>query len=146
MEKDFFQQDIFGNTVKVILETEEIDVLGPQARSEFNIFALTDAIGARKKRDAWVLYQKALLAGLSPDEVFFKLFWQFKTMLLASRTKTAQEAEMKDYPYSKAKGFLQNFKPGEVEKLLESLVAEYHQARRGEGEIETAVEKIILRL
>jgi hypothetical protein len=112
----------------------------------FNIFSLTDAIGARKKRDAWVLYHKALASGMAPEEVFFKLVWQVKTMLIAQKTKTAEEAEMKSFPYGKAKGFLRNFKSGELEKFSGSLVKGYHQARRGEGEIETLVEKALLRL
>lgn len=112
----------------------------------FNVFALTDAIGARKKRDAWVLYHKALASGMVPEEVFFKLVWQVKTMLLAQKTKTAEEAEMKSFPYSKAKGFLRNFKPGELEKLSQDLVRGYHEIRRGNGEAETLVEKTLLSL
>lgn len=112
----------------------------------FNIFSLTDAIGARKKRDAWVLYQKALASGMVPEEVFYKLVWQVKTMLVADATSSAAEADMKAFPYSKAKGFLKNFKSGELQKLSEDLVLGYHKARRGEGEIETLVEKTLLRL
>lgn len=112
----------------------------------FNIFALTDAIGARKKRDAWVLYQKALASGMVPEEIFWKLVWQAKTMLIAERTKTVAETDMKPYPYQKAKEFLRNFKAGEVEKLSESLMLGYHKARRGEGEIECLVEKTLLSL
>ncbi len=112
----------------------------------FNIFALTDAIGARKKRDAWVLYQKALTSGLVPEEVFYKLVWQTKTMLVAENTKSVAETEMKPFPYNKAKSFLKNFKPGELQKMSEALVLGYHRARRGEGEIETLVEKLLLSL
>lgn len=132
--------------IRVVPEGEEIDAIGPQARSDFNIFALTDAIGARRKRDAWVLYQKALASGMVPEEVFYKLVWQVKTMLIASRTKTAEEADMKSFPYSKAKGFLKNFETSELVNLSESLVLGYHKARRGEGEIETLVEKTLLSL
>ena len=120
--------------------------LSPSARAPFNIFALTDAIGARKKRDAWVLYQKALASGMAPEEVFYKLVWSFKTMNLVAKTKTPEEADMKAYPYSKAKGFLKNYKNEEIEKFSENLVLGYHRARRGEGEIETLVEKTLLRL
>ncbi len=112
----------------------------------FNIFALTDAIGARSKRDAWVLYQKALASGMVPEEVFYKLMWQLKTMLTVKKTKSVTETDMKPFPYNKAKGFLKNFKEGELEKISESLVLGYHSARRGEGEIETLVEKTLLRL
>src|SRR3989344_3812871 len=94
----------------------------------FNIFALTDAIGARKKRDAWVLYQKALAQGLLPEDVFFRvLIWQVKSMLLASKTKGVSETDMKPFPYNKAKGFSKNFKDGEIEKLSEDLILGYHK-------------------
>ncbi|MEK7227642.1 MAG: hypothetical protein AAB641_02010 [Patescibacteria group bacterium] len=116
-------------------------------RQPFNIFTLTDAIGARKKRDAWVLYQKALASGMSAEDVFFRaVIWQVKNMLIASKTKNAGETDMKPYPYSKAKGFLKNFKPGELEGLSEELVLGYHAVRKGKGETETLIEKIILRL
>lgn len=146
MNEEFFQHDIFGNLIKVVVEDDEVDGISPQARSDFNIFALTDAIGARKKRDAWVLYQKALAAGMVPEEVFYKLVWQVKTMLVAKRTKSAEEADMKAFPYNKARGFLRNFKEGELEKFSEDLVLGYHDARKGVGEIETLVEKMLLRL
>ncbi|KKW14400.1 MAG: hypothetical protein UY54_C0019G0005 [Parcubacteria group bacterium GW2011_GWA2_50_10b] len=147
MDEEFFQQDIFGNTVKVVLENpEDEDAIGPKARGDFNVFTLTDAIGARHKRDAWVLYRKALASGMAAEEVFFKVFWQVKTMMVASKTKTAEEAEMKPFPYSKAKGFLKNFSQEELQNLSAELVAGYHQARRGEGEIETLVEKQLLKL
>lgn len=144
--EEFFQRDIFGNLIKVVLETEEVDAIGPQARSDFNVFALTDAIGARKKRDAWVLYQKALASGMVAEEIFYKLVWQIKTMLIATKTKSVSETDMKDFPYNKAKSFLNNFKPGEIEKMSEDLMLGYHRARRGETEIETLVEKTLLRL
>jgi uncharacterized protein YdaT len=53
---------------------------------------------------------------------------------------------MKPFPYNKAKGFLRNFKEEEIEKFSENLIEGYHRARRGEGEIETLVEKTLLRL
>lgn len=142
---EMYSTDLFGNAVVVPKEEEE-ELIGPKARAEFNIFALTDAIGARKKRDAWVLYMKALAAGMAPEEVFYKLVWQAKTMLIAQNTKSVAETEMKPYPYSKAKEFLRNFKPGEVEKFSEDLVLGYHRARRGLGEVETLVEKTLLML
>ncbi len=142
---EMYSSNLFGEEVKVP-KLEDEDLIGSKARGEFNIFALTDAIGARKKRDAWVLYQKALASGMAPEEIFWKLVWQSKTMLIAQNTKSVTETEMKPFPYNKAKGFLKNFKPGEIEKFSESLVIGYHQARRGKGEIETLVEKTLLRL
>jgi len=148
MTDEFYHKDIFGTVVDVNLGEvlEEDKPLLDKKGGEFNIFGLTDALGARDKKHAWILYQKALSAGLSAEEVFFKLFWQVKSMLIASRTKSVSETDMKPFPYSKAKSFLKNFKSGELEKLSENLVTGYYQARRGEGEIETLVEKMLLKL
>jgi len=148
MEEEFYHRDIFGTIVDINLSAVEVadKPLLDKEGKEFNIFALTDALGARKKKEAWILYQKALAAGLSAEEIFFKLFWQVKSMLIAARTRNVGETDMKTFPYNKAKSFLKNFKSGELEKLSENLVTGYTLARRGEGEIETLIEKIILRL
>jgi hypothetical protein len=143
---EMYSSNLFGEKVEAPKADEGEDLTGPKARADFNIFALTDAIGARKKRDAWVLYQKALASGMAPEEVFYKLVWQSKTMLIAKNTGSVAETDMKPFPYGKAKGFLNNFKPGEIERLSESLVLGYHKARRGEGEIECLVEKTLLSL
>jgi len=141
---EMYSANLFGE----VMDTPKVeeDLIGPKARADFNIFALTDAIGAKKKRDAWVLYMKAIASGMAPEEIFWKLVWQGRTMLIAKNTKSVAETDMKPYPYQKAKEFLRNFKAGEVEKFSENLVLGYHKARRGEGEIETLVEKTLLKL
>ena len=153
MTEEFYHKDIFGTVVDMNLTGEERSDLNTRSqgltlvsRREFNIFALTDALGARQRKEAWILYQKALSAGLSAEEIFFKIVWQVKSMLIASRTRNVGETEMKAFPYNKAKSFLKNFKSGELKKLSESLVVGYHRARRGEVEIETLVEKLLLGL
>jgi len=148
MADEFYHKDIFGTVVDVNLgaiEEDEKPLLDKKGR-EFNIFALTDALGAKKKKEAWILYQKALAAGLSAEEVFFKIVWQVKSMLIASKTKSVAETDMKAFPYSKAKSFLKNFSTSELQNLSENLVIGYHQARIGKGEIETLVEKMLLSL
>ncbi|MEX0932405.1 MAG: hypothetical protein WDZ61_00730 [Parcubacteria group bacterium] len=148
MDQEFYHKNIFGDVVDIDLAFEEgeEDLVGPKGRSDFNIFALTDAVGARDKRNAWVLYRKALASGLAPEEVFYKVVWQVKSLLLAKNTSSATEAGMKPYPYSKAQGYLRNFHEGELENLSQNLVIGYHNARRGKGEMETFVEKTLLRL
>ncbi|MEK9171804.1 MAG: hypothetical protein AAB782_01030 [Patescibacteria group bacterium] len=150
MTDEFYHKNIFGTVVDINFGAAEEPSFAKategQGRKEFNIFTLTDALGARKRKKAWILYQKALSAGLSAEEIFFKLFWQVKSMLIASRTKNAEETDMKAFPYNKAKSFLKNFKPGELEKLSESLVVGYHRACRGKSEVEILVEKLLLSL
>jgi hypothetical protein len=69
-----------------------------------------------------------------------------KTLLTAQKTNSVAETDMKPFPYNKAKSSLKNFKPGELEQMSEALVLGYHAVRRGEGEMETLVEKMLLRL
>ena len=144
--EEFYHKDIFGTTVDISLGEEEESSVGSKAKVDFNIFTLTDAFGARKKREAWVLYRQALSKGVSSEEVFWKLVWQVKTLLLADRTKNAEEADMKVFPYNKAKSFLKHWKKGELENLSENLVVGYHQTRLGKEEMETFIEKTILNL
>jgi hypothetical protein len=146
---EFYHKDIFGTVVDLNLgQAEEDEEKLPLDKKghEFNIFALTDALGARDKKRAWILYQQALGAGISAEEVFFKIVWQVKSMLIALKTKSINETDMKPFPYSKAKLFLKNFKFEELEKLSEDLVISYHKARQGVGEIETSIEKLLLGL
>jgi len=152
MADEFYHKNIFGTVVDVNLGGERSDLntdsqgLTLRSRAEFNVFALADALGSRKRKEAWILYQKALAAGVSAEEIFFKLVWQVKSMLMASRTKDVSETDMKIFPYNKAKSFLKNFQFGELEKLSESLVIGHILARRGQGEIETLIEKTLLSL
>ena len=146
MEEEFYHQDIFGTIVDVnrAVEDEESDLVGKKSLPDFNVFAFTDALAERNKKQAWILFQKALLAGVSAEEMFFKAVWIVRTMLLASRTKDFTETDMKVFPYNKAKRSLKNWKAGELESLSEKFVIGYHEARRGNAEIETMLEKILL--
>lgn len=148
IHEEFYSTNLFGEPTGGERQGLKSDSQGLalKSRPEFNIFALTDAIGSRNKREAWVLYHKALASGMVPEEVFYKLVWQIKTMMLASKTRSPEEADMKSFPYNKAKGFLRNFKPGELEKISENLVRGYHEVRRGNEETETFVEKTLLGL
>lgn len=155
MTEEFYHKNIFGDVVDVDLglaggERSDLNTdsqgLTLGGRTDFNVFTFTDAVGAKQKKQAWILFRKALSVGVSAEEIFYKLVWQIKSMLIASKIKSAEEADMKTFPYNKAKGFLKNFKPDELEALSEKLVVGYHSVRRGEGEMETFVEKTLLSL
>jgi len=147
MDSEFYHKNIFDEVVDADFAPEaDADSIGPKARAEFNIFAFTDAIGARKKKDAWVLYQKALASGMAAEEIFWKVVWQMKSLLLAKRTNSSMESGQNAFVYQKAKSFIRNFKDDELENLSESLVIGYHNARRGKGEIDGLIEKTLLNL
>ena len=148
--EEFYHANLFGEVVNIdlgLVEEEEDEKLPLDKRGrEFNIFAFTDALGARDKKRAWILYEQALSAGVSAEEVFWKVIWIVKSMMLASRTASVVETEMKEFPYKKAKGFSKNFSPSELQNLSTDLVIGYHNAHRGKGEVETLIEKLILKL
>ncbi len=115
-------------------------------KPEFNIFSLTDAFGRRDKKNLWVLYQKAVASGAVPEEIHGILFWQLKSMLLAVTAKTAGEAGVAPFVFTKAKSFLKNYTPEELKTLSSKLVHMYHDAHRGIHDFEIALERLILTL
>lgn len=146
MAEEFYGKNLFGEVVSLGLKDPDEKEVVEKAGKEFNIFPLTDAIGGRDKRNAWKIYEQALASGMSADEIFWRIMWGVKALLLAERTESAEESGLNPFVYRKSKGFLKNWKEGEVEKLSESLVVGYHNVRRGVGEMETMIEKTILNL
>lgn len=150
MAEEFYSKNLFGEEVNVGLlnETEEEPARTAEGFQSggFNIFPLTDAIGERDKRKAWVVYEQALNSGMVADEIFWRVMWGVKALLLTYKTSSAEESGLNPFVYKKSKSFLKNWKLEELENLSESLVVGYHNARRGVGEMETMIEKIILSL
>ena len=138
-----------GDKLKKFSEkVQEFELKGLQTKTKekFNIFALADVLGRRDKKSLWVLYQKALREGFKLEEIIGTLFWQVKSMILASRVKTAKEAGMNPYPFSKAKSFLKNWKEVELKNLSSKFVSLYHDSHRGLSDFEIALEILILRM
>lgn len=115
-----------------------------QAASEFNSFALADAVAARDKKLSWVLYQKALLAGKSPEEISGLMFWQLKNLLLAKCGGTADALGMKPFVYTKSQALAKKWELSELKALSASLVTATHEPRRGIIDADLSLEQIIL--
>ena len=113
-------------------------------RPRFNVFDLADAFGKKDKKGLWVLFQKALKAGVESEQIHGTLFWQVKNMALAMECTDAKEAGMKDFPFMKAKKYAVNFSEEEIKKFALKLVSVYHDARSGGPELEIGLEKWIL--
>jgi DNA polymerase III delta subunit len=124
----------------------EITECAKDAAARFNTFALADALARRDKKSLWILYLRALHAGISVEEIIGVLFWQIKSIRLAERTRSAAEAGMKEFPYKKAKAAISVFKGGEADRLSRVLVGIYHNGHRGNEEGDLALEKLILTL
>ena len=111
---------------------------------EFNTFSLAEALASRDKRGLWTKLHQARQAGESSEAIIGILQWQLKALVLASRTKSAEEAEMKDFPYQKAKRALVNFKEGDIEHLTRTLIAVYHDGHGGKRNLNDALEAWVL--
>jgi len=112
--------------------------------NEFNVFALTDAFGKKNKKQTWVLLQKALNKGSSPEELHGLLFWQVKNIILAKCSASASDAGLNPFVFKKAQSFSSNFKEEELTVLSSELVDMYHRARMGGVELPVALEKFVL--
>ncbi len=120
------------------------DKKGGKKRPEFDIFSLTDAFGRRNRKKLWVLFQQAVASGAVPEEIHGILFWQVKSILLAHACKTAEEAEVKPYTWSKAQSFAKNWSEAELKTLSSKLITMYHDSHRGIHDFEIALEKMVM--
>jgi len=115
-------------------------------RSEYNMFALADALTMRDKRGLWVGYEGAIRAGLAPESICGTLHWAVRAMLAASRTRTPEEAGLKPYPFEKACRGAARFSRDELSLFSRSLIALYHDAHRGRHDLHLALERWVLGL
>lgn len=125
-------------------KTEEFLLKSQIKKNEFNIFALSDALGAKDRKHLWALLIAALRGGSAPEEIHGTLWWQLKTIMIVRKSKIAEEAGLKPFPYSKAKSFSKNWSDDELSSALTSLVSMYHQAHRGECDLSISLERFAL--
>ncbi len=112
---------------------------------DFNIFALTDALGARDRRQLWALFAKSQFREIAAEEISGVLFWQAKAMLLAGEEgATAASTGLSPFVFGKAKNYAKNYSPKELRELSSRLVSIYHDAHRGLHDFPIALERLAL--
>lgn len=111
---------------------------------DFNIFVLGDALGEKKFMNAWVLYRKALEKGLEVESILGTIFWQMKSILLASRSSSASEAGLSPFVFNNCKRFARNYSTAELENTLRKLITIYHDGHRGLVDMEVGVERWVV--
>lgn len=149
----FLEDDINTETINILKENAEKifyfkNETDKKGTREFNVFSVTDAFGRRDRKSAWILYQKAVLAGASPEELHSMLFWQIKNILLAKKWSDggASLAGMKPFVFNKAKSFARNFSEKEIMELSSKFIDVYHKSRKGLVSFDEALEKLILEI
>ncbi|MDE2038343.1 MAG: hypothetical protein KGI69_03960 [Patescibacteria group bacterium] len=143
-----------GASLKKEVEAHADKAVETEARSgarafgseEPNAFALADAVGSRDAAKAWALYRQAIDAGIGSENIIGTLFWQAKSMAVAARAKSAAEAGLSPFVYSKAKRFASRYSQEELGRLLSELVSIYHDSHRGARDAELSLEAALLKL
>lgn len=125
---------------------EEYALGKTSTRNDFNIFSLGDALGQRNKKELWVLYQEALRADLSAEEICGTLFWMVKNLALMKNAKLGNDRGMSPFVAKKTRAFTKNYTEEEIAKLSQALTVAYHEAHRGGEPMEIALERFILAL
>lgn len=117
---------------------------------EYNPFAICDAFAEKNKVKAWIIYQQALNQGIPTEEVFFKILWQIKNLLLVKKLMNsgvdniAKETGLHAFVASKAIKATQKFSEEELENYSYQMLKIYHKERRGESELPIEFEKMII--
>lgn len=128
------------NAEKSFLEKE----VAKEKVKEFNAFKIADSFGARDKKNFWKYVLEAKNNGVAGEETHGILWWQLKSIILASGSKTADESGLKPFVFSKSKSFAKNFKEDELQKMANEFIEIYHKAHRGECDIYDELEKVAL--
>jgi hypothetical protein len=120
-------------------------------KERVDLFALTDAVGARRAKDAFLLYEDALIKGASADEVHPLLWWQLKNIYLVKTLKqqslaAAEAIGIKPYPFKKALAYSEKFEEKELKQMLKELVDMFHIARTSGTELEFGILKFLLKI
>jgi DNA polymerase III delta subunit len=127
---------------------EKIEEYKSEGKKEekFNVFALSDALGAHNKKVLWTGYVEARRAGVAAEPIHGMLHWAIRSMLLADRAKSPEESGQKPFIYSKFKRYAQNYGEDALRQHSRELITIYHDARRGVHELDTALERWVLGL
>ncbi len=134
---------------KIKKYAEKVEEFGTKQKAEKNfprIFKMTDALGERDRKKAWMLFMEEINIGTAAEEIHGTLFWQIKSILITQKTKTPSESGLNPYVYSKAKSFAKKWSEKELYSALEKLVDMYHKAHRGEIDFATELEVFVLKV
>jgi DNA polymerase III delta subunit len=139
-------KDALSAFEKVEAKIISCDSVSKKEKPSFSIFSLADAIGARNRKNAWILLREALDKEIAPEEIHGVIFWEIKTLLLAHSAKkeTATSSGLNPFVYKKSSEFARKFSIEELEKMSHALVVLYHDAHRGALDLEVGLEQFIL--
>lgn len=116
----------------------------------YNPFAICDAFAEKNKIKTWTMFQQALVSGITTEEVFFKILWQIKTLLMVKKmmvagvSDIAKASGLHAFVVSKAVKAMGKFTEEELINCSYRMLEIYHRERRGELELPIEFERFIL--
>lgn len=119
-----------------------------KATEKTNDFAIANAVAAKDKRSAWVLFAKLKRSGAAMEEVHGRIFWAVKTLYLC-KTETRDEATrsgVKEFTYHNYEPWAKRFLLPELKYKLAELKEMYHAAHEGDGDLALSLERFLLKL
>jgi DNA polymerase III delta subunit len=109
------------------------------------VFALTDALIKKDKKNAWILFQKLIETNVSAEEIHGAIWWQWKTLaLISSKEKVLAKKSISPYVFSKSENATKLFSEKEVLKSLDELMTMFQESRRGISNLLHQLEIFIL--
>jgi len=150
----FFERNVPSATLALFKKNiKEVHYfpLAQKKNKPFNVFGLTDAIGRRDRKNAWVMLQKAYCEGEEAERMLSLVFWQIKNIVLVKNMQEKKEgslASLKLNPFvlKKTLSFSKNYSHNEACSLSSQLVALYHDVRRGGEDVRSGLERFVLML
>lgn len=131
---------------KLAEKVEEFNLKTEAKKESFNIFSVTDSIVARDRRAAWLALTQALRAGVPAEEVFWKWWWQFKTITQAAADTAGARQSLKPFVYNKAVAGGRKYSLSELKERLITLTNLFHQSRFSGTELVHELEYFALTL
>jgi DNA polymerase III delta subunit len=135
---------LFDKYAEKVVVSDKVEAGGSFKKKEWNVFALGDALASREPFKAWVLYRQAVEKGMESEAILGTLFWQMKSVKLASTAQSATEVGISPFVFGNCKRFARNFSANELDQYISNLLILYHDGHRGRADIEIGLEKLLL--
>ena len=155
-EIDFFAKN-FESDLWAVSQALELKSLGGEIDIKkflYNPFGLADLFAQRNKREAYKLFHKNLSSGVTAEEMFWKLWWQMRTLLAVSSFKESgfdnfqikASAGLHPYVIQKSLSAASRFRKDELARIWDELFAIWRGSREGNADLESGLERVILGL
>ncbi len=127
-------------------EAEMLEEIHSTEEKKYDVFAISDALTRRDKKELWMRLVDMQQAGIPNEEIVGILLWQLKSMRLVSLTTSSEEAGLKPFVYDKAKRGCVKYKKSELRKLSFELVSLYHDGHTGKRDLSLSLEAWALKI